>query len=202
MTTYKNSFLFIAMMTAALSILSSCGKKNYSRQIQQIDSLLSDLQQIAVQYNSLDFRRLSAQFDSVNQHLEYVQKNYVGYQREDMAKVFSDYRQVKKLIPDLASAQSKITTEINTDLEQLTNLKQAMIEGASHDAAGNKITEEYMDKAFRDETKAANDLMAQLNLLLLRAPKADSIYQANYEKVRFWVDSIPALPAQTLQVPK
>jgi hypothetical protein len=102
----------------------------------------------------------------------------------------------------LLSSKAKITDEIQINLKQLADLKLALLEGASHDAAGNKITEEYIEKAYRQETKTSGDLVVQLNQLVQRAPLADSIYRANCDKVRFWVDSIPALPISNLPVPQ
>jgi hypothetical protein len=60
---------------------------------------------------------------------------------------------------------------------------------------GRGKKKEYIEKAFLSETKAASDLIKQLDLLMERAPLADSIYHQNYDQVRFWVDSIPAVPA-------
>jgi hypothetical protein len=185
-----------------LVTFSSCKRTDHSQAIKELDSLLVALEDAGVRYNTLETSRLGAQVDSVNRHLEYVQKNYVGYQREDMAKVLSDYRRVKKLIPDINKEHQRILTEISTGKTQLTHLKQALAEGSTHDAAGNKITEEYIDKVYAEETKTARDLIAQLGQLFERVPLADSLYQANYSKVRFWVDSIPKVQAPTLAVPK
>ena len=188
-------YIRFVLFCSVITVLFSCGHKDYTTQVLQIDSLKTQLNDVSIRYQQLDIQRLGAYVDSVNSHLEYVQKNYVGYQREDMAKVLGDYRRIKKLIPDIASAHPKIIEEIKTDLQQLGDLQIALTEHATHDAAGVKITEEYIDKAFLSETKAASDLIKQLNLLMERAPLADSIYHRNYDKVRFWVDSIPRVLA-------
>jgi arginine deiminase len=109
---------------------------------------------------------------------------------------------IKKLIPDINKEHQRILTEISTGKTQLTHLKQALAEGSTHDAAGNKITEEYIDKVYAEETKTARDLIAQLGQLFERVPLADRLYQANYSKVRFWVDRIPKVQTPTLAVPK
>jgi division protein CdvB (Snf7/Vps24/ESCRT-III family) len=196
---HKNYISFV-LFCSSITVLFSCGHKDYSMEVKQIDSLKTQLNEVSLRYQQLDIQRLGAYVDSVNTHLEYVQKNYVGYQREDMAKVLGDYRRIKKLIPDIASAHPKIMEEIKTDLQQLSDLQMALTEHATHDAAGNKITAEYIEKAFLSETKAASDLIKQLDLLMERAPLADSIYHRNYDQVRFWVDSIPSAPP--LPVPR
>lgn len=180
----------------------SCKHTDYSKNIQQLDSLHIKLSASAERYAQLDVVDLGAKVDSVNRHLDYVQKNYVGYQREDMAYVMGEYRKVKKMIPDIASSHERVKKEIEVSLLQLSSLSQALKEGATHDMAGNKMTEEYLDKAFNTESKKATDLIGQLDALLVRAPRADSIYRATYPKVRFWVDSIPALTKPGLPVPK
>jgi hypothetical protein len=192
----------LAICGLAILTFTSCKKTDHSQAIKVLDSLLVALEDASIRYNTLETSRLGAQVDSVNRHLEYVQKNYVGYQREDMAKVLSDYRRVKKLIPDINKENQRILTELSTSKTQLTNLKQALAEHATHDAAGNKITEVYIDKAYSEETKAAGDLIAQLGQLFERVPLADSLYQANYNKVRYWVDSIPPMQTSDMAIPK
>jgi septation ring formation regulator EzrA len=179
---HKNYISFV-LFCSGITVLFSCGHKDYSMEVKQIDSLKTQLNEVSLRYQQLDIQRLGAFVDSVNT------------QREDMAKVLGDYRRIKKLIPDIASAHPKIMEEIKTDLQQLSDLQMALTEHATHDAAGNKITAEYIEKAFLSETKAASDLIKQLDLLMERAPLADSIYHRNYDQVRFWVDSIPAVPA-------
>jgi chemotaxis protein histidine kinase CheA len=192
----------LLLFALIICVLPSCKHMDYSKQIHDLDSLHTALSTVSQRYAMLNVVDLGAKVDSVNRHLDYVQKNYVGYQREDMALVLSQYRRVKKLIPDISSANERIKQEINLTLEQLNSLSQALKEGATHDSAGNKMTEEYLDKAFASESKKAGALVQQLDELLDRAPMADSIYNAHYARVRFWVDSIPTLSASNPAVPR
>lgn len=201
MSIFSRQFIFL-IPVVVICTLPACKHADYSKQIHDLDSLHHALTDASERYATLDVADLGAKVDSVNRHLDYIQKNYVGYQREDMGLALSHYRKVKKMIPDIASAHDRIQSEIQLTLQQVQALSQALKDGATHDSAGNKMTEDYLDKACVTETKKASELVKQLKELLVRAPKADSIYQVHYPRVRFWVDSIPPVAPLNLPVPR
>ncbi|MDZ4824490.1 MAG: hypothetical protein SH856_13605 [Flavobacteriales bacterium] len=129
--------------------------------------------------------------DSVMADLKYIEENYEGNMREDLGKLFSDYRTIIKLLPDFNKRYNRTEKEIEATKIQLTNLKIALAKGATQDSAGNKITQGYVQKAFGEEKMMAESLIGEMIILTERSATLAERYDSLRPLVKFYVDSIP-----------
>jgi len=188
-------FLFCA---GCYALLSGCGKADFSKQIATVDSLKTELDSSYARFARVNCDSLQAINDSINAHLEYVQTNYEGSMRRSMAKHMADYRMVRKIVPDAAKRAQQVNTGIETARAQLDNLKQALTGDFTHDAKGNKLTPEYVNQLMLEEKTATDALIQEMNLITERSVPMIKHYNDYYPQVRFWLDSIPEKPEDSI----
>ena len=179
-------------------LLPGCGKSDFSRQVATIDSLKTELDSSYARFAQVNCDSLQAITDSINAHLEYVQKNYEGSMRRSMAKHMADYRMVRKLVPDVSKRAALVESGIATARTQLANLRLALAEDFTHDAKGNKLTKEYVMQLVQEEKTATDALIKEMNLITERSVPMIKHYNDYYPQVRFWVDSIPQKPEELI----
>lgn len=180
------------------ALFTGCGKADFSREVATIDSLKTELDSSYARFAQVNCDSLQAITDSINAHLEYVQKNYEGSMRRSMAKHMADYRMVRKLVPDASKRAAQVEGGIATARMQLDNLRQALAGDFTHDAKGNKLTHEYVIQLVQDEKTATDALIQEMNLITERSVPMIKHYNDHYPQVRFWVDSIPEKPEDSI----
>ncbi|MFN0032558.1 MAG: hypothetical protein ACKVOR_10400 [Flavobacteriales bacterium] len=130
---------------------------------------------------------------TIEVHLDYIQKNFVGEMRADIGQHASRYKTTRKLLEQTSEEISRGMEETKYTLQQLANLKQALMEQATHDAQGNPMDETYVKKAIGRETEEAGKLIKSSKLLPENVTKAKRFFLEQSPKIQFWVDSIPAI---------
>jgi hypothetical protein len=186
------------VLIGGYALLSGCGKADYSREVATIDSLKTELDSSYVRFAQVNCDSLQAINDSINAHLEYVQKNYEGSMRRSMAKHMADYRMVRKIVPDASKRAAQVESGIATARMQLDNLRQALAGDFTHDAKGNKLTPEYVIQLVQEEKTATDALIKEMNLITERSVPMIKHYNDYYPQVRFWLDSIPEKPEDSI----
>ncbi len=182
------SFLILAIVATGFH---SCTPPDYSAQVATIDSLVKVVDSSYSRFSAVSCDSLQAIQDSVNSHLEYIQKEYEGPMIRSMGEHLGKYRSVRKLVPDARKRKAAAEEEYEKTKLQLTNLRTALTDGSTHDATGNKFTPEYVKQLLATEKNAASALCSELNLIADRSPEMISRFNELNAKVRFWVDSIP-----------
>lgn len=181
----------ILLIGLAGSLFSSCSRPDYSAQIAALDSVLIKVDSAYNRFREVDCGKLQGIQDSVEKHLGYVQTNYSGPMRRDMADHLGKYRTIRKLVAVPLSRSQEAERAIVMVRKQIGDLRLALTDGSTHDALGNKLTPDYITKQIARETEAASALTKEMNLIAERGPLMEERYTELYPRVRFWVDSIP-----------
>jgi len=168
----------------------SCSTPDRSKYVQQLDSLSTALENTAQKYEALQLDQVQARIDSVNMHLEYIQSNYQGDMKKDMSFELSEYRSIRKLIPELGNKREEISNNLTISRNQITDLKKAISENATHDAVGNEMNDAYYKKIIAQEIKANKDLVGKMEFIVSRTDSVYNRYNRHYTQVKYWVDSI------------
>jgi translation initiation factor 2 beta subunit (eIF-2beta)/eIF-5 len=126
----------------------------------------------------------------VNKHLEYIQGNYTGDMKKNMSLELSEYRSIRKLIPELGNKREEIINNLTISRSQITDLKKAISENATHDAVGNEMNDAYYKKIIAQEIKANKDLVTKMEFVISRTDSVFNRYNRHYTQVKYWVDSL------------
>jgi hypothetical protein len=185
-------FLGFIIGSLLLVNLTSCETHgDFSKESRSLDSLRISLDSTALHLGSFDGMAWSGVADTINKHLDYVQKNYRGDMRKDIAAVLSAYRTNMKLATKMSKRLKEVNSEIAVSKKQMADLLQALKDEATHDAAGNKMNDEYVKKAINTEKETAGNLISEVQLMVENAQRLDTSYNQFYPQVKHWVDSIP-----------
>jgi len=129
--------------------------------------------------------------DSVIIHLAYIQNNYRGIMKKEMAEVLRTYRNIPKALPVIYKNDSQINYDISFSKNQLNELKQSLTSKATNDAAGNSIDQSYVQIATDKEEKSIKRLKEDMKQNRNLHVSVNSRYLDLYPTVRNWVDSLP-----------
>lgn len=186
-------YLFFFVILFSLAACNTGG--NYTREIASIDSLLIRVDSVPAAMGKYQADSLSKMANTITSQLEYIQDNFVGEMRLDIAKVTGECRIARKALKTAAEQISETGTQVEITRKQLSDLRQALAEGATHDAAGNKMDASYVQKALAREMEEAGKLIKARNLIETNVPTATEKFLKYQDKLKFWVDSIPAKTA-------
>ncbi|MFM9984861.1 MAG: hypothetical protein ACKVOK_06475 [Flavobacteriales bacterium] len=180
-----------------LAVVVACNTGgNYKKEISELDSLMVRVDSVPSAISHFNADSLSAMAKTITSQLDYIQNNFVGEMRLDIAKVTGECRIARKALKTAAEQISETGVQCAITKKQLADLKQALAEGATHDAAGNKMDDSYVQKALAREREEAGKLIKARILLEESVPTAKEKFLKYQEKMQHWVDSIPAKVAQ------
>lgn len=180
-----------------LLLLNACNQSNhYKKEIAELDSLIVRVDSMPDLMSRFKPDSLSAMANTLTSQLEYIQDNFVGEMRLDIAKVTGECRIARKALKTAAEQIAETGSQCIITKKQLADLKQALAEGATHDASGNKMDDSYVQKALAREREEAGKLIKARILIDASVPVAKEKFLKYQEKMQFWVDSIPAKVAQ------
>ncbi|MCH2215207.1 MAG: hypothetical protein MK086_08570 [Flavobacteriales bacterium] len=170
-------FLVIVLLAYA------CNRNNYTTEINQIDSLIVELDSAKEIYSSIDTAGFSELSQSFSENTAFVQQVYK--QRDDtmpgnVAMLMSEYRELKKPAKGFLVKHSSIGEELNFTQKQLEDLR--------HDLENNLLDANFVDRMLTDEMKALNEVESSVATLKLSGqftkekqaemePKVDSLIQ-------------------------
>ena len=180
-----------------MAMLVACSPGgDYKKEISELDSLILRVDSVPSAISKFNADSLSAMAKTITGQLDYIQNNFVGEMRLDIAKVTGECRIARKALKTAAEQISDTGVQCALTKKQLADLKQALAEGATHDAAGNKMDDSYVQKALAREREEAGKLIKARILLETSVPTAREKFLKYQEKMQHWVDSIPAKVAQ------
>jgi hypothetical protein len=186
----------LVFATILFSLFSCNPGGNYKKEISELDSLIVRIDSIPAIMGHYNTDTLSAMASVMSTQMDYIQDNFVGEMRLDIAKVTGEWKIARKALKTAANQISETGTQCAMAKKQLSDLKQALEEGATHDAAGNKMDDSYVQKAMAKEREEAGKLIRARNLIESSVPTAKEKFLKYQEKMQFWADSIPAKVAQ------
>jgi hypothetical protein len=165
---------------------------DFSAESRSLDSLSVSLDSAASHLRTFDGTVWSAMADTIENQMGYIYQNFRGEMTKDMAAVMSFYRTDKKLAGRMVAKLNELNTGVVTSKKQMSDLVQALKDGATHDAQGNKMNDEYVNQAIASERGTAGNLIKDIQLMEENVQRLNTSYNDCYPKIKHWVDSIPA----------
>jgi hypothetical protein len=184
--------LYFFLASALLLSMHSCTPPDRTEYVKQIDSISNALENAAGPYEKLNLDELQAKVDTVNKHLDFIQANYKGEMKKSIAFELVEYRSIRKLIPEFGKRRENIANSLTVSREQLSSLKKAMSENATHDAVGNEINDDYLKKQLQQEKTINASLVKEIQFIVLRSDSINNRFSRHYNQAKFWCDSIAA----------
>lgn len=184
--------LYFLLASALLLSLHSCTPPDRTEYVKQIDSISNALESVAVTYEKLNLDELQAKVDTVNKHLDFIHDNYKGDMKKSIAFELVSYRSIRKLIPELGKRRENIANSLTVSREQLSSLKKALSENATHDAVGNEINDDYLKKQIQQEKTINASLIKEIAFVIEKSDSINNRFGRHYNQAKFWCDSIAA----------
>jgi len=160
--------------------------------VKQIDSISNVLENVAAPYEKLNLDELQGKVDTVNKHLDFIHENYKGDMNKSIAFHLVEYRTIRKLIPEFGKRRENIANNLTVSREQLSGLKKALSEKATHDAFGNEINDEYLMKQIQQEKTINASLVKEIAFIVQKSDSINNRFARHYDQAKFWCDSIAA----------
>jgi hypothetical protein len=182
--------LYFFLASALVLSLHSCTPPDRTEYVKQIDSISNALENVAVPYEKLNLDELQAKVDTVNKHLDFIQEKYKGDMKKSIAFELVEYRSIRKLIPEFGKRRENITNGLSVSREQLSTLKKALVENATHDAVGNEINDEYLKKQIQQEKTINAALVKEIAFVVQKSDSINNRFARHYNQAKFWCDSI------------
>lgn len=184
--------LYFFLASALVLSMHSCTPPDRTEYVKQIDSISNALENVAGSYEKLNLNELQAKVDTVNMHLDFIQANYEGDMKKSIAFELTDYRSIRKIIPEFGKRRENIANGLAVSREQLSSLKKALSENATHDAVGNEINDEYLKKQIQQEKTINSALVKEIEFIVQKSDSINNRFARHYSQVKFWCDSIAA----------
>lgn len=184
--------LYFFLASAIVLSVHSCTPPDRTEYVKQIDSISNALESVAVSYEKLNLDDLQSKVDTVNKHLNFIQANYKGEMKKSIAFELTDYRSIRKIIPEFGKRRENIANGITVSREQLSSLKKALSENATHDAVGNEINDDYLKKQIQQEKTINSALVKEIEFVVQKSDSINNRFARHYNQVKFWCDSIAA----------
>ena len=182
--------LYFFLASALVLSLHSCTPPDRTEYVKQIDSISNALENVAVPYEKLNLDELQAKVDTVNKQLDFIQEKYKGDMKKSIAFELVEYRSIRKLIPEFGKRRENITNGLSVSREQLSTLKKALVENATHDAVGNEINDEYLKKQIQQEKTINAALVKEIAFVVQKSDSINNRFARHYNQAKFWCDSI------------
>ena len=180
------------MASALLLSMHSCTPPDRTEYVKQIDSISNVLENVAGPYEKLNLDELQAKVDTVNKHLDFIHDNYKGDMKKSIAFEWVSYRTIRNIIPEFEKRRETIANGLTVSREQLTSLKKALSEKATHDAVGNEINDEYLKKQIQQEKTINASLVKEIAFIVEKSDSINNRFARHYGQAKFWCDSIAA----------
>lgn len=171
-------FLGAGIVLSFFLSLGSCDKQPaYTAEVQQLDSLLTAVQTAKLSFDTLDKELVTSQLDQIKKDMKLLQSLEGITLTKEEADFFNAYNNTKRLIKDFPEQHRRIEKELERTTLQLTQLKEALQNGATVDGSGNEISDDYVRKQMGIEKDVASHLIEEIYDMRTRIRNADTRFQ-------------------------
>lgn len=171
-------FFGAGMVLCLFFMLGSCDKQpDYNTEIQQLDSMLTAVQTAKTSFDSLDKALVLSQLDQIKKDMKLLQSLKGVTLIKAEADFFNTYNNTERLLKDFPEQHHRIEKELERTSYQLTQLKEALQNGATMDGSGNEINDDYVRKQMDIETNVASHLVDEINEMCIRIQNANMRFQ-------------------------
>lgn len=153
----KINLLVIALI-ALTTILPSCKRTKYAKEIVSLDSLQTTLVKTDSALKSIDAAKTNAYYLEAKNNLAYIQNNFKDTMEREMAMFLSDYHSILKSLEMFNKERDKYIKELDYSRKQIENL--------IHDLQKNAVEKTKITEYCTIETKFANELISSVNYVV------------------------------------
>jgi superfamily I DNA and RNA helicase len=181
----------IAFIFACLATVFGCNTSgSHSEKVRVLDSLYNEVNEAEKVLAQIPHDTAVKTVAKIKKDLSYVQKNYEGDMNKDHALKLADYRATSRLIKNYGERHNRLKSEIERTKTQLMGLKEALESGATEDKEGNKISSDYVEKAFQQEKMIAENLIKEIHEMKDRVEMMQTKYNDLLPRVNPILDSL------------
>lgn len=169
----KTFFLAFAVVAFA-----ACSNNPFSKEIEQVEALETDLSVAQAKIDSIDFDNLTELSTKASEQLSYIQKNYRDTLSKDLASMLGFYKSTYRNMQKLMNRVRKTDEELQNSKTQLNNLKA--------DLSNQLIPADSVSFYIKEEAEVAQEIKNATN----EWPAAQARYISNYDDLYPRIDSI------------
>ena len=184
--------IYFFLASSLIISLHSCTAPDRTEYVKQIDSISNVLENVAGPYEKLNLEELESIVDTVEKQIDFIKGNFKGEMNKEMAIELGEYEEIEEFIPELGEREENIENGLKVSREQLSSLKKALIENATHDAVGNEINDEYIKKQIQQEKTINAALIREIEFMIEKSEAVNKTFERHYTQTKFWCDSIAA----------
>lgn len=184
--------LYFFLATAVVLSMHSCTPPDRTEYVKQIDSISNALENVASSYEKINLEELESTLDTVEKQIDFIKQNFKGNMKKDMAIELGEYEEIEEFIPELGEREENISNALTVSREQLSSLKKALAEHATHDAVGNEINDEYIKKQIQQEKTINATLIREIEFVIEKSAAVTKTFERHYTQTKSWCDSIAA----------
>ncbi len=155
----------------ALFMANCTNKPSHTLEVKTLDSLLAEVDAVEVVFNKLPHEGVNTRLDSIQSTIKFVEANYGGEISKENGFLLDNYRSTKSIVKRFGERTSQIQKEVARTKSQLSNFKEALSSGATHDKNNEKIDSKYIEKNMSLEKEAAGTLISGVNELKERSER-------------------------------
>lgn len=160
------------LLLGVILFFSNCDKKvNSTAEVKTLDSLLVQVEESERIFLDLPHEDIKARLDSIKSTISFVEANYGGEMNKEDALLLDKLRGTKSIVKRFGDRTSQMKTEFIRTKNQLSNFKEALISGATHDKNNQEMTPEYIQKNMELEKSAAENLISSVSELTTRSQR-------------------------------
>lgn len=187
----KFQILTVSFIAALLALIYGCNTSgSYNQKVEVLDSLYTEVLEAEKVLAEIPHDTAVKTIAAIKKDLKYVQDTYEGDMNKDHALKLADYRSVSRLVKNYGQRHNRLKSEIERTKTQLQGLKNALESGATEDREGNKIDSDYVEKAFAQEKKVAENLVEEIHEMRDRVEMMQNRYIELLPKVNPILDSL------------
>jgi len=164
-------------------VFTNCNNK-YSKEIAEIDKLITLTEELKVKSDNVDFNKINEQYSKYKKHLDLI-KDYVNSDDSVMNKSVLEYALIRRPLKNLVKDEQRFKDELEHTLEQLKTLK-ADIKSGKLDSI--KIVE-YMDTEKRATLRFVSDYSIIIDEAIVHSVMFDSLYPQMDAKLKDLIEN-------------
>jgi len=186
----REYFAYSVFIGMTIVSLFACRPGHSPEHIRAVDSLITVIAAEKLAIDQLDSASLAKAGDSVQVQLAFIQSHYKALLPSETAKKLDAYAHAGKMTTQPLSVLEKLRQAVVTEEKQLLALKEALDKGATHDAAGNQLTLEYVAVQVEKEKIQVKRISDERDHWQVAAKSILQKWSDLYPEVKQMVDSL------------
>jgi len=183
----KSNYFLLLLIGSCLAIFNACTEpRDFREDIHAIDSLQNTLENAEKDIDSIT----SPVADTMTTRLLYIQENFKGFMQQSMARTLLRYGNFREKTNQLSNWKDTLHIRKTTIENEMSQLKQALAEMATHDANMHEITVAYADSVLHQIESAQEFWHTKINEWIQLNRSVNEEWQPLHDSIVFWTDSI------------